>query len=177
MDYGFTLDPGETITKIIHRHIFDVLPTLLLAGLLAVVALAFAYIMGRSPQQVPFPPFVTLALIVAMLVLAVVIFLVGLYVYRRNVLIFTNVHVIQVEVLALFQRRVSQLGFVEIEDVSGIRVGIIQTLFDYGDVQIQSAGRQEKFIFKNAPHPEALADEALQTHEQCVRDAAHHEVP
>jgi hypothetical protein len=44
-------------------------------------------------------------------------------------------------------------------------------MFNFGDVQVQSAGEQEKFIFHFAPRPEELADEALQIHEQCVRDA------
>jgi len=48
-------------------------------------------------------------------------------------------------------------------------VGIVQTLFNFGDVQVQSAGEQEKFIFKNAPNPELLADEVLQIHEESMR--------
>lgn len=169
MNYGFELDPGETITRVIHRHIFDVLPTLLIAGLLALVAAALGFILGRSPNATPFPPMLMAALIAVMLILAGVIFLVGLFVYNRNVLVFTNVHLVQVEQLALFQRRVSQLSFVRVEDVTGRRDGFLQTVFNYGDVQVQSAGEQEKFIFRNAPDPERLADEALQIHEDCLR--------
>src|SRR3954469_21326035 len=102
MDYGFELDPGETIVRVVHRHIFDVIPTLALAALLAVVAAALAYIMGRYPQQAPFPPLVMAALIGTMLVLSAVIVLVGIHVYRGNILIFTNFHLVQVEQLALF---------------------------------------------------------------------------
>ena len=166
MDYGFSLDPGETITRVVHRHILDVIPTLLLSLLLALGAAGLAYFMGRYQQSIPFPPLLTAALISIMLVISVIIFVVSLYVYRRNVLVFTNIHLIQVEQLALFQRRVSQLSFLRVEDVTGRREGLLQTIFNYGDVQVQSAGEQEKFIFKNAPNPELLADQALQIHEQ-----------
>src|SRR4051812_5168545 len=111
MDYGFELDPGETIIRVVRRHIFDLIPTLLLAGLLAAVAAFLAYILGAQPQSVPFPPLVMTALIATMLVIAAVIVLVGVHVYRANVLVFTNFHLVQVEQLALFQKRVSQLNF------------------------------------------------------------------
>jgi len=172
MEYGFKLDPGETIQRVIHRSLFDLLPTIIVSAVLALAGGGLAYVAGRFPGTVPFPPIVTLALISLMIGLAALIFLVGWFVYQRNVLVFTNVHLVQVEQLALFQRRVSQLSFVRVEDVTGRREGLLQTVFNYGDVQVQSAGEQEKFIFQNAPRPEALADEALQIHEQCMRESS-----
>jgi uncharacterized membrane protein YdbT with pleckstrin-like domain len=171
MQYGFKLDPGEEIQKIIHRHIFDVLPSLFFALVLALAAGGMSYILGRFPSAAPFPPQLMLILIMLMALIAVVIFLVAIYVYGHNLLIFTNMHIVQIEQLALFQRRVSQLNLRRIEDVTGVRQGFLQTLFDYGEVQIQSAGEQEKFIFRNAPHPQELADEALQKHELSLRQA------
>jgi len=169
MDYGFQLDPGETIIRVVHRHIFDLIPTIAVAAILALAAVGVAYITGRFSANIPLPPIVTLLIVVTMIGLSGIIVLVGVYVYRRNVLVFTNVHCVQVEQLALFQRRVSQLSFLRVEDVTGRRVGIVQTLFNFGDVQVQSAGEQEKFIFKNAPNPELLADEVLQIHEESMR--------
>ncbi len=172
MDYGFKLDPGENIVRVVRRSIFDVLPTLLIAGLLAVVAAAFAYILGRFPAATPFPPGLMLLLILVMVLIAVIIFVVALFVYRHNLLIFTNIHIVQVEQLALFQRRVSQINLRQIEDVSGVKQGFLQTVFNFGEIQIQSAGEQEKFIFRNAPDPQALADEALEKHEEAMRSLA-----
>lgn len=109
-----------------------------------------------------------------MSLLAVTILLVSYYVYRHNVLIFTNVHLIYVHQVGLFGRRISQLNFRNVEDVSGHKKGILQTLFNYGDVMIQSAGEVEKFIFEKAPNPSEVADDALLRHEICLRhDAAH----
>jgi len=152
-----------------HRHFFDVLPSILISIVLALAAGFFAYMMGRYPTLMPFPPIVSMLLVVVLISLSAIIFLVGTYVFRHNVLIFTNLHLIQVEQLAIFQRRVSQLSFLRVEDVTGRRVGFLQTVFNFGDVEVQSAGEQEKFIFHNAPNPELLADEALAIHEECVR--------
>ena len=170
MDYGFQLDPGETIIRVVHRHIFDLVPTIAVVAVLTLAAGGLAYMTGRFPETVPFPPLLSMLLVVIMIGLAGLILLIGIYVYQRNVLVFTNVHYVQVEQLALFQRRVSQLSFLRVEDVTGRRVGAVQSIFNFGDVQVQSAGEQEKFIFKNAPNPELLADQALQIHEQCMRE-------
>jgi hypothetical protein len=45
---------------------------------------------------------------------------------------------------------------------------VTQTLFNYGSVEIQSAGEQEKFIFSYAPDPQDIADDVLEIHEKCL---------
>jgi len=164
--YGFDLDPGEQITRVIHRHPLTLLPTLLTSALLIVVAIAFAFGEGRYPDTIPFPRLMVFALIVILLVLAAIIFLIGLFVYQRNVLIFTNVHLLVAEQYGLFSHRISQVSFERVQDATGTRKGIAQTIFNYGDVEIESAGAEEKFIFRGAPSPQEIADEALEIHER-----------
>jgi hypothetical protein len=113
-----------------------------------------------------------MALVVVLVVLAAIIFLVGLYVYNHNYLVFTNLHYVQVEQVGLFGHRLSQLSFLKVEDVTGKKNGVLATLLNFGEVTVQSAGEQEKFIFRNAPNPAAIADAALQTHERSMREAA-----
>jgi membrane protein YdbS with pleckstrin-like domain len=169
--YGFDLDPGEQVTRVIHRSIFDFLPSFFTSLLIFVAALALIYFEARFAGNFPFPPMLVLALVLLLISIAVLIFFVGLYVFRRNVLVFTNEHLIQVEVNSLFSHRVSQVAFTRIQDVSGIRTGVLQTIFNFGIVEIQSAGEQEKFIFRNAPNPQEIADEALEIHEEALRRA------
>jgi hypothetical protein len=52
--------------------------------------------------------------------------------------------------------------------VTGVKQGILETIFNYGDVEIQSAGEQEKFIFHNAHDPQDIADDVLEIHEKCM---------
>jgi membrane protein YdbS with pleckstrin-like domain len=167
--YGFDLDPGEQITRIIHRSIFDFLPSLIISLVLFFAALALVYGEARFGNNFAFPPLLAFALVVLLLALAAAFFLIGFYVFRHNVLIFTTEHLVQVVVNSLFSHRVSQVAFTRIQDVSGTKTGILQTVFNYGDVIIQSAGEQEKFIFLNAPNPQEIADEALEIHEEALR--------
>lgn len=167
-DAGITLDPGEVVDRVIYRSLITLLPTILGALALELFSLALGYAISHFPDVIPFPPTVMVAMVGVTSVLAALILLIGTYVYRHNVLIFTSIHLIYVEQVGLFGRRVSQLNFRNVEDVTGHKAGIFQTLFNYGNVTVQSAGEQEKFIFTGAPDPTQIADDALQVHEKCL---------
>jgi uncharacterized membrane protein YdbT with pleckstrin-like domain len=173
--YGFDLDPGEEITRVIHRHPVTLLPSILGSLGLAITAGLLAYAQGRFPQTIPFPPLMVLLLIVILIVLAGAVFLIGLVVFNRNVLVFTNVHLVQAVQHGLFGRRISQVHFARIQDVTGIKRGIFQTIFNYGTVEIQSAGEKTRFVFYGAPDPQDLADDALEIHETMLLALGQHE--
>ncbi len=170
MNYGFQLDPGENIIRVVHRSFIDLVGPIAMSLFLILAGVALAYLAGRHPELIPFPPLLVLILVTLMAVIGGLILLIGIFTYQRNVLIFTNLHIIEVEQPTLFSRQISQLTYARIQDVSGTRVGFWATIFDYGDVQVQSAGETEKFIFHRAPHPEALSEEALEIRDQMLRN-------
>jgi uncharacterized membrane protein YdbT with pleckstrin-like domain len=170
MDPGYTLDTGEKVLRTIHRSFFSFLPSLAMAIFLAVFAVVLTYLDARYPAHVPFPPIVLFPIISIVGALSVIVFLIGWYVYRRNILVFTNLHLIEVEQYGLFNRSVSQVSFTRVQDVTGTRTGFFATIFNYGDVEVQSAGEEQQFIFHYAHDPEGVANAALLTHEQFMRD-------
>ncbi len=170
MNLGFNLDPGETVQRIVHRRWVDYLPSALTGTVLIVFAIGLAYLTGRSPGSIPFPASIIASMVVITLILGVLILLVGFYIFRNNYLVFTNLHMVEVEQIGPFGHRVSQINFLNVEDVTGVKSGVFQTIFNYGDVTVQSAGEQEKFIFHNCPDPTGVADDALAMHEQCVKE-------
>src|SRR4051794_31457802 len=92
--YGFDLDAGETITRVIRRHPITLVPPIAGSAGLFVLALFLVFAEARFPANIPFPPMLILAMAGVMVVLAIIFFLVGLFVYHRNVLIFTNEHLV-----------------------------------------------------------------------------------
>jgi hypothetical protein len=170
MNYGVILQPGEKITKVIHRSLISLLPTTGLAIFLAIVGIGFAYFELIDPASIPFGPRTIFSLISVLLGLAVIIFPIGLFSYEHNVLIFTNLHLIEVEQTGLFGRVVSQVSFNREQDITGRRTGVFSTIFDYGDVEVQSAGEERNFIFHYAPNPEAVAAEAIATNEASMNN-------
>lgn len=169
MDFGFALNSGETIVRTVHRSLASLLPTLALALVLTVAAAALAFGTARYPDHVPFPLFVSIALITVIAAIAMIVVYIGFFLYDTNVLVFTNQRLIEVEQLSLFNRRVSQLELTHVQDATGQTMGLLGTFLDYGDVVIQSAGEEEQFIFHYAARPMTLANDAIAARDECLR--------
>jgi hypothetical protein len=73
-----------------------------------------------------------------------------------NISLVTNQRVIDFDFRVLFSKQVAATKIVQIEDVSLNEVGLIRSVFDYGDVKIQTAGTVEFFEFLAVPHPEKV---------------------
>lgn len=165
MQAGFTLDPNEKVLNTYHRHWIDLAPVVATTLTLVLLVVAGSYFYGRYHSDVSVPASViTLALLVIMLV-AVGVLMLGIFIYRQNYMILTNMHLIQVEQLGLFNRNVSQLSLAKVQDVSAKRTGVLATILNFGNVEVQSAGEQEKFVFVNARDPQQIADKCLECHE------------
>jgi membrane protein YdbS with pleckstrin-like domain len=86
--------------------------------------------------------------------------------YWLDTWIITNERVIDIEQKGLFRREVSEFKIDKIQDVSIDVSGVIQTLFSYGDVQIQTAGSDRVFVFKTVPNPQEIKNKILKTHDE-----------
>jgi len=77
--------------------------------------------------------------------------------------IVTNQHIIDIEQKTVFNRVVAKLELERVQDVTAETKGFMQTLFNYGDVYIQTAGERERFVFKDVPAPQFVADIIIKT--------------
>ncbi len=82
----------------------------------------------------------------------VVLFLASV-IYHQSYIIMTNKNVTQVLQQGLFKRRVSELALGNIEDVTAEQHGLIQTLFNFGTLRVETAGEVENFEFPFCPKP------------------------
>ncbi len=57
-----------------------------------------------------------------------------------------------------FNRRVAELHLEKIQDVSYKIEGLLPTFFNYGIVEIQTAGKDNKFLFEQVPNPQRVKD-------------------
>jgi uncharacterized membrane protein YdbT with pleckstrin-like domain len=82
--------------------------------------------------------------------------------YYLDMWIVTNRRILNIEQIGMFSRRVSELRLYRIQDVTATVSGIIHTMFDYGEVEIQTAGEKEHFLFEDITHPNAIAKTILE---------------
>lgn len=74
-----------------------------------------------------------------------------------NVYIVTDERVIDVDWYSVIYRKVSSAQISHIEDVSASQGGVFAGVFDYGNVNIQTAAEEENFEFTDVPHPQLVA--------------------
>jgi len=92
-------------------------------------------------------------------------FLVIFHNYYLSLQIITSERIIDIDQTNLFRREVSSTTISKIEDVTHKKTGILNLLFNYGDVIIQTAGRTgfeagegvSGFVFNNVPSPADIA--------------------
>ena len=82
--------------------------------------------------------------------------------YLLDVWIITDHRVIDNRQYGFFNRVVSELSLSKIQDISVEIQGVFQTFFDFGDVKIQTAGAEPKFIFKQVHYPHKIREKITQ---------------
>lgn len=85
--------------------------------------------------------------------------------YYLDSWIVTNKRILNIEQNGLFGRVVSELRLYRIQDVTAMVNGFAKTMFNYGEVEIQTAGERERFMFEEIPHPNRVAKTILELSE------------
>ncbi len=94
-------------------------------------------------------------------VFGIIFIILATRIYKGNQLIVSDKNITQVLQIGLFNRKVSELGMVNVEDVTAQQGGIFPTLLNYGVLKIETAGEQNNFIFNYCPNPNAYAKAIL----------------
>jgi uncharacterized membrane protein YdbT with pleckstrin-like domain len=85
--------------------------------------------------------------------------------YYLDFWIVTNDRIINVE-QHLFSRTVSELDLYKIQDITGEAKGFLQTMFNYGNVYVQTAGEVGRFNFQEVPNPREVARKIMELMEE-----------
>ena len=75
-----------------------------------------------------------------------------------NVYIITDERIIDVDFLSLIYKNLSIAKIDNIEDVTVTASGALASIFDYGNVLIQTAAEKNEFEFENVPYPTRVSE-------------------
>jgi hypothetical protein len=104
------------------------------------------------------------------MILALALFVIFV-IYYLNIQIITNIRIVDIDQVGLFSHVVSELHIDKIEDVTSETNGILGTLFNYGNVYVQTAAAVEKFEFNNVPNPSHIEKLILNLYEKNSRNS------
>lgn len=176
--------PGEKTIIFLRRFWFVPAGIIILLIFLLVIPVAIYYMLDWQAAWVLAHPVATplLGLLASLFYLAIWVYSFSEFIdYYLDVWIVTNERIINIEQLGLFSRIASELNLADVQDVTSEVHGIVQTVFDYGDVHIQTAAETTRFVFKQVRGPELikrrvvqLADQARAHEQKMVAGSAVH---
>lgn len=150
----------ENIKLLLRKHIlvllFSLLPSIFLI-ILAIVAYVAAPFLFPDVLQSPYYEYFLLVLNLFVLYSVGLAFLTWMDWYL-DVWILTEERIVDIKQAGLFARDVSELELNRVQDVTVQARGVFSTVFNYGNVQIQTAGEKLEFLFEQVPNPYATKD-------------------
>ncbi|MEA3354948.1 MAG: PH domain-containing protein [Patescibacteria group bacterium] len=144
-----TQEAKEIILVLLRQHWATQLSWMITAGLMILAPISLIWI-----PLISFMPgnFQTMALI--MWYLLIIAFIYEKFItWFYHVFIITDERVIDVDFYNLLYKEVSEAKIDNIEDVTYRQGGVARAIFDYGDVEMQTAGEKQEFKIENVAEP------------------------
>lgn len=165
---------GQTTLIFTHRHWASFLKTIVITCfflLLPIIILTMIYFLKSSFFHGVVLNFIVIAISLYYMVMTTFAFTEWISFYY-NILAVTETEVIEIVQNGIFDRKISEISILRIQDVSAEVNGFWPTLFGYGDVVVESAGdNTQKYIIKDIPRPNEVASEILKFHnDQIARE-------
>jgi len=137
--------PDEAVKNVIRRHPIVFFWPLLQATLALAVIFAILIYLGVGTV------FYIVGGLAALFVFSV-IFKIN-FIYQNSFCLITNQRVINVDQRGFFDRRITETEFANIQDVTNTTKGMIGTSLNFGEIVIQTAGKENKLTIKFIPDP------------------------
>ncbi|MFB6182002.1 MAG: PH domain-containing protein [Candidatus Magasanikbacteria bacterium] len=155
---------NEEIKYILHRHPITFLKFLFFFFILTLVPVALYLLLNNL-----FPEIIEMEKIYAFGVVAGGIYYLSilLFLYTKfvefylDVWIVTDQKIVDIVQAHLFSRNISELDLDRIQDVTTQVSGILPTIFDYGNVSVQTASQNAKIDFLSVHNPNEVRKEII----------------
>lgn len=164
----------EQILLKIRRHPVTLVPVILsFAVLLVMPVIVFFLIRATTPTFFDNDgTMIFLWLLTSAYYLSVALFYYTYFVnYYISMLIITNDRLMLIAQQGIFSRTISELDLYKIQDITSAINGFFPTLFNYGNLLIQTASEMDKFYVLKVPNPEHLRQQILDLAE---KDRSYH---
>ncbi len=151
------------------KHPFGIIVLYLQVSIGVIVGLILAYFLLPSVINDTNTAFLIANLFAgSTIILSILIMILSTVIYRQNRLVVTDRNVTQILQVGMFNRKISQLNMVNIEDVISVKNGLLSTIFGYGELRIETAGEHENFNFTKCPSPDYYAKIILNAREKIL---------
>lgn len=172
-EYHFPI-PGHEEDKIViftRRHWISMLGTIILIALMfliPIVILAAMFFTNRGIFSGIALNFIVIGGSIYYLVAAAYAFTEWIS-YYYDIFIVTEDEIIDINQEGIFDRSITEVSLLRVQDVSARIKGFLPTIFAYGDVVAESAGENTRtYIIDSIPNPVEVANKILALHNEHI---------
>ncbi len=152
-----TQEENEVVVLFLRQHIIVNVPWIVIAILLILSpSVTFPLIFRNLPIQFPVGYYIVGTLAWYLLTAG---FILGNFLrWFFNIYIVTNERIVDIDFYYLLFKRFSQAELEKVQDISFSTGGIFATIFNYGNVVIETAGEAPNIEFDIVPHPDKVVE-------------------
>ncbi len=155
-------DPGEKILLLLRAHPITNLSWMLLSILIFFIPFAvfkIAPLVGFNLSLFP-QTYQSAGIIINYLLVLIIVFE-GFLNWYFNVTLITNEKIIDMDFEHLLYKAVDLAPLPKIEETDSVTAGMLGTIFNFGNVKVQTAGATIAIEMHNIPRPSIVADMIL----------------
>jgi hypothetical protein len=152
-----TQEQEETIILFLRKHWITNLNWILLSVILIITPLIIFPLLTQSTMlPVQIASSVISFLILVWYLLSFSYTLIQFITWYFTVSIITNERIIDIDLVNVLNKKLSETRVALVEDVTENTRGFLGAIFDYGDVVVQTAAKEQEFFLDAVPHPEKV---------------------
>lgn len=153
--------PYENVIVLLYRHWFTLFGKLLAYTILAFLPFVISHFASRYLTNLGLDNIFSFLTAIYFLFWWTGLFY-SITMYLLDIWIVTDHRLLDNEQHGLFDRTFSEMNLSRVQDVSVESKGLIPTFLNYGDLEVQTAGTEVKFIFKQIPDPVGVKAKIMQ---------------
>lgn len=144
--------PDEKVIRMLRRHkIFFLKPIFYSLIILLLMIVPFYFLVLEN--------WLAIGIVALGIILIVGMFWYFYFLWKRDYYILTDQRIIDIDQNALFSRVFNEMPLDKIQDVSSQVVGLLSTVFNFGNVIIKTAGPAEDVVIEMISHPQGVTQE------------------
>ena len=157
----------EEVILVIKRYILGIFQEMAFTVIAySVIFLAFTLVPIYFPVITQGFGYNIFVLLWSLLMLFVTLFIFTAWsLHYLNVAIITNEHLVEIDQKGVFVRNVSVMTLDKLQDISASQEGFFPNMFNYGKINIQTAGELPNFVLEYVRNPHEVARKVIEVTE------------
>ncbi len=151
-------EEDEKVLLFLRRHFITNVPWILISVFLIILPFALISILNILNMPIGLPKNSGNFLLMFYSLILFSYILVSYLTWFFNISLITDKRVIDIDFSNLVYKNVAATKLDLVQDASFSQIGVIRSVFDYGDVLIQTAGSLDNFDLLAVPHPEKVIE-------------------